>query len=689
MTRLLLAALLLPALSLAQPAPSMDIQQFKPVTDVHGFSLVQDASLLPQFRAGARLYINYGHAPLEVNAPGAGRQFGLVDGVLGIDLVGAFALVDFWEIGLHLPVVQAPFETSFVTSPQVGGKAIALGMGDVRINTRLRALDPETSPVGIAGDFFLTLPTGARAAGLGRGLPGGGATLAVSGRWPRVHFAANLGYAVYPRATLANLTTDDEVQYGAAVGVTPLLDKLDIQLEFAGSLTPGPNDLGEERFFDPVHSPLEMLLGARVHLPMGFSLNAGAGKGITPGFGSTDFRVLVGVDWAFMEPIDRDKDGLHDREDQCKKEPEDIDNFEDTDGCPDPDNDGDGLLDASDMCPDAPEDFDGWQDGDGCPEPDNDEDGVGDSADNCPIEAEDLDGFEDTDGCPDPDNDGDGIEDAADFCPNQAETVDGWADEDGCPDPDNDNDGVLDEDDLCPTGAEDRNGVRDDDGCPDSTLAILAPDRIRHYDAINFTNNRSRTLDDASKAVVQAAAKLLLEHPEVTKVRVEGHASNSGSASSAKKLSERRAQAVVDALVEWGVSADRLVAEGLGQEQPIASNRTSFGRDANERVDLIVVELAAPAPVAPPTPAAPTPWEPSAPVETPNPWGQPAPTGVQAPASPWGQPAPAEPAPAPVQGTDNPWGAPATPPAAGSDEAAEEEEEEAEPARVQPGSSPW
>jgi outer membrane protein OmpA-like peptidoglycan-associated protein len=92
------------------------------------------------------------------------------------------------------------------------------------------------------------------------------------------------------------------------------------------------------------------------------------------------------------------------------------------------DTDGDGLYDDEDACPTQPEDKDNFQDADGCPEPDNDQDGILDPADRCPLEPEDKDGWEDVDGCPDPNNDNDRLLDPQDKCPNEyAET------EDGCP----------------------------------------------------------------------------------------------------------------------------------------------------------------------------------------------------------------------------------------------------------------
>lgn len=101
---------------------------------------------------------------------------------------------------------------------------------------------------------------------------------------------------------------------------------------------------------------------------------------------------------------------------------------------PSDDRDGDGIPDAVDACPDEPEDFDDFEDEDGCPDLDDDADGILDVDDACRLEPEDHDGFEDDDGCPDPDNDRDDILDVDDACPDEPEVVNGVDDADGCPD---------------------------------------------------------------------------------------------------------------------------------------------------------------------------------------------------------------------------------------------------------------
>jgi outer membrane protein OmpA-like peptidoglycan-associated protein len=99
---------------------------------------------------------------------------------------------------------------------------------------------------------------------------------------------------------------------------------------------------------------------------------------------------------------------------------------------PPPDGDRDGVPDKSDLCPKEKEDLDFFDDGDGCIDPDDDRDGIPDVSDLCKDQAEDMDGFEDTDGCADHNNDHDAFPDAMDQCPDEPETQNGWEDGDGC-----------------------------------------------------------------------------------------------------------------------------------------------------------------------------------------------------------------------------------------------------------------
>ena len=638
MNRLFFVSTILVLLSLSSPAlardAAPDIQQFKPVTDMQGFLLVQDATMMPQFRPGVAMTFNYALNPFEVRLQGYGRQFGITDGIVGGDLTAAFGIFDWWEIGMRFPFMQVPIETPFIET--FGGKEVAYGIGDITFATRFRALDPEKYKVGFAPGLFLTLPSGNEKAGLGRGKPGGGIRLAVSQRWDRVHFAVNMGYAFYPRATIANLTTGDELFYAVGVGVSPIVDKLDVRVELDGSLTPGDNDDGAERFGDLTHSPLELAASVQYRFDNGFAVHGGLGTGLTPGFGSPALRVFAGASWAKFGPRDRDKDGIVDPDDACVKEAEDMDGFEDADGCPDLDNDADGFPDDQDKCPDEAEDKDGYFDGDGCIDPDNDSDGLLDGEDGCVDEAEDMDGFQDDDGCPDLDNDGDGIEDAQDSCPDAAETIDGWKDDDGCPDPDNDGDTFLDVDDLCPDRAEEMNGERDDDGCPDDVLVAVKGDQVHLIQKVTFSKKGRLTKN--SKKVVAALAKLLADDPSILQLRIEGHTSSKGKEKTNVRLSSKEAKAVVKRLIKEGVDATRLEAVGYGESRPVQSNRTRAGRAANRRIEVRILSRSEAVGSIERTtePAAPS----SEPADASDPWGSSGPKPAKIPdlksgSNPW------------------------------------------------------
>lgn len=97
------------------------------------------------------------------------------------------------------------------------------------------------------------------------------------------------------------------------------------------------------------------------------------------------------------------------------------------------------------------------------------------------------------------------------------------------------------------------------------------------------------TLLDSARSSLQEVVDLLQTEPE-KKIRVEGHTDSSGDAAANLKLSQQRAQSVRDALVKMGVAADRIKAVGMGEDFPIASNKTAEGRARNRRVDVILLD---------------------------------------------------------------------------------------------------
>jgi OOP family OmpA-OmpF porin len=252
------------------------------------------------------------------------------------------------------------------------------------------------------------------------------------------------------------------------------------------------------------------------------------------------------------------------------------------------DADGDRICADTDRCPDQAEDLDGVEDADGCPEDqDTDGDGIMDSIDQCVIDAEDRDSHLDEDGCPDLDNDADGIPDTGDKCPDDPEDPDGFEDEDGCPDKDNDVDEVLDPDDDCPNVKGDKASK----GCPKKYEGVeITETHIRINQQIHFAYNKAKIMKD-SYPILATVAEVLRDNPEIT-LSIEGHTDSRGKDAYNKKLSTKRAKAVMDHLIKIGmIEKSRLTSQGWGEEKPIDTNLTDEGRAANRRVEFVRTDV--------------------------------------------------------------------------------------------------
>jgi outer membrane protein OmpA-like peptidoglycan-associated protein len=285
-------------------------------------------------------------------------------------------------------------------------------------------------------------------------------------------------------------------------------------------------------------------------------------------------------------PTDTDGDGILDNVDKCVGDPEDFDKWEDEDGCPDFDNDQDGIPDTEDKCPNEA----GPPENQGCPVTDRDNDGIADDVDKCPDEPEDKDEFEDEDGCPDLDNDKDTILDATDKCPNDPEDKDNFQDEDGCPDPDNDGDGILDTEDKCPDEAGPPDSPQGK-GCP-RKFSLVKIDRtkkrIEIKQKVYFATGKFRILRKSFKLLNQVA-QAISDYPDM-RISIEGHTDSRGKNRYNQWLSEKRANAVMEYLINQGIEPERIQAHGFGEDKPIASNRTRRGRSANRRVEFRILD---------------------------------------------------------------------------------------------------
>lgn len=101
----------------------------------------------------------------------------------------------------------------------------------------------------------------------------------------------------------------------------------------------------------------------------------------------------------------------------------------------------------------------------------------------------------------------------------------------------------------------------------------------------------SYTVQPGLRADILTVAQNLQRYPNST-VQVVGHTDNTGDAGYNQQLSERRANAVADVLMNGGVPFGRIQTYGRGEDQPVASNLTEQGRAQNRRVEIVILPTA-------------------------------------------------------------------------------------------------
>ena len=175
------------------------------------------------------------------------------------------------------------------------------------------------------------------------------------------------------------------------------------------------------------------------------------------------------------------------------------------------------------------------------------------------------------------DTDGDGVYDKDDACPEVA----GPKELNGCPD--TDGDGVLDKDDKCPTVK----GTVANNGCPEMTQEQVT--KLNAYAKTILFNSGKSSFKQETFPVLQSITAILKEFPS-SKFSIEGHTDSDGKDAMNQTLSEERAVAVKDYLIENGIAADRLTSKGFGESKPIDTNKTAKGKANNRRVEVLLVK---------------------------------------------------------------------------------------------------
>jgi OmpA-OmpF porin, OOP family len=501
-----------------------------------------------------------GYREMRLN-DNSGNHWDVVKDQIALHLGASMTFAERVRVGLSLPVYAWTWGESMVRydgiykGPQNGG------VGDLRIGADVLAVGAPKDAFRLGLGARLWVPTGNPDNYAGDKKVAFQAHVDVAGDVDSFAYAARIGYKYRGlKETYGPTNIGDEIPFGVSAGVK-LLDNAfligpELQGAFEISDTSTPTIDG--KIPNKRSVPLYGIIGA--HYTAGdVQLGAGFGPGLSSASGTAAFRGLLSLEWVpkikvEVGPGDSDGDGINDDKDACKDQPGVASDDPANNGCPAPapeDKDGDGVLDADDACPDV-----------------------------AGVKNDDP----KKNGCP-ADQDGDGILDAKDACPSVAGAASDDPNKNGCP-PDTDGDGIVDNEDACPKDAGPKNADPKKNGCPS---VVVSEGQIKIYDQVKFKTASAEILKE-SDAILDAVAKILTEHPEIKKVRVEGHTDNVGKAEKNKDLSKRRAASVMTALVKRKIDQSRLVSEGIGQDRPIDSNDTDAGRQNNRRVEFHILE---------------------------------------------------------------------------------------------------
>lgn len=264
----------------------VDIQLFRPVPTPLGLFTVDSARLLPPGTPSFGLFYNYQRDPLVLVS---GEQIveRIVSDMQTANLTFGIGVLSFLQVGADLPVHVRMDGTGVETS----------GVGDVRVDVKWRLFGRGLRGFGLAIATPFTLPLGREDRFRGEGTTFAPRIVA-DYLFDRVSLVAHAGYLLRRAVQLPTLTLDDEIFYGAGVGVAlwrepdgaGVRDRLTAAVELVGrtsAVTP---------FRHEGQNPLEALAGLTFTFPSAnLALSVGGGGGLQAGYGAPRARAFLGL----------------------------------------------------------------------------------------------------------------------------------------------------------------------------------------------------------------------------------------------------------------------------------------------------------------------------------------------------------------------------------------------------------
>ena len=343
---------------------SIDTERFRPTLDPLGFLSIQGTTppAHKEWRIG--LWTHYSFRPLR--APRPGKEWEpVIEHRLAMDAQFQIGLFGRLALGLDVPLVLYQKGDADELGDGLGSLSGAAA-GDPRITARVRIFGDATKQhlerndgPGVALLFATPIPIGTKDKFTSERQFTFDAHLLADFHLLGAGGGVMLGWRFRAdERFIDNVKVYQELLYGIA---------------FKFPLPPSPKWVaiaelvGSSGFHGYRTNTLEGELGMARHIG-DVTATLALGIGFVRGIGEPATRLMFGLSWA-PKSADVDGDGVPDDKDECPRLPEDLDGFEDGDGCMDPDNDNDFVPDADDRCPNV-EAIEGRdEDEDGCTDP--------------------------------------------------------------------------------------------------------------------------------------------------------------------------------------------------------------------------------------------------------------------------------------------------------------------------------
>lgn len=577
------------------PREPLDVERFKPAITFDGFALTEGTAVrdpLPGDPVQMGLFLNGSLNPLVVVDHTGDITQRFVSRRLSGDLFASLTLAGPVSLGAALPFFAG----------QGGDFAPnASGIGDVRLVPKVRVLDDRRAPLGLALLTELRLPTHSdeEFSGGARSLVFA-PRLAVDHRFPfGLRVGVNGGVLLRETTTFENVQAGSELTYSAAATLHPF--------GYAGRLAFGVDVHGGAglRSLNLEELPLEGQGFVAFRPRPDLEVLGGPAMGIVPGYGTPTLRGFLGIRYA---PTfhDKDFDGISDHLDRCPEEAEVFNRVDDLDGCPDDlgvyaatvevlGRDREPLVNvpitiASKTARSGssvklePGRYPVTVEAPGYEAKQAVLVVTPDGRNTVQVKLKPL---------PDPGTvkvtilgpDGKPLRRAA----ARIDGVKGTASSTG-----------VVEIEVAPGKHE--LWVRAKGHVPQRVQIVVASGRaveqtvqlqpvevevtdqqIRLSGAVHFDTNSAKLVEE-SFDLLDEVVLVMQDNPSIKKLRIEGHTDSRGPEDFNQRLSEARAQSVLEYLVKQGVERERLEAEGFGESRPVSDNL-----DENRRVDFVIV----------------------------------------------------------------------------------------------------